>query len=478
MTVDNKPDTIRKAVRTHYAAAARQAQQQAGGCGSASCGCGCGSESRFYSTEELEQVPATAAMASLGCGNPLLLADLQPGEVVLDLGSGGGIDVLLSARRVGPTGKAYGLDMTDEMLDLARANAQAAGAQNVEFLKGEIEAIPLPDASVDVILSNCVINLSADKDAVLREAFRVLKPGGRFAVADIVVQGDPMGPELRRALALWAACISGALEEGEYRDKLLAAGFRNVSVEVIRPYTLDDLPASWRGELAGLADPQSRVVSAFVKAAKPGEGSAAYFDEVAAQWDTMRRAFFSDAVRTKTLEMARVEPGKLAVDAGAGSGFVTETLAARGLRVIGVDQSAAMLEEMSRRLSHLEGVTYRLGVAEALPLDDEAADYAFGNMYLHHVDEPAAAIRELVRVLKPGGKLVLTDLDEHTFTFLRTEHHDRWMGFRRADVRQWFEDAGLRDVRVESVGENCCATSGCGCEQASVSIWAACGAKA
>ncbi|MHB0859620.1 MAG: arsenite methyltransferase [Anaerolineae bacterium] len=272
MTSDVRPDVIRQAVRVRYAAAAKQVQRQEESCCGASCGCG--SESSIYGREDLEQIPWAAAQASLGCGNPLLLADLRAGEVVLDLGSGGGIDVLLSARRVGPEGKAYGLDMTDEMLDLARANARAAGAQNVEFLKGQIEAIPLPAASVDVIISNCVINLSADKDAVLREAFRVLKPGGRLAVADVVVQGEPLGPEMRRALALWAECVSGALEEEEYRAKLLAAGFQQVVVEVIRPYTLDDLPAACRAELADCAtDPASRVVSASVRAVKPSEGS-------------------------------------------------------------------------------------------------------------------------------------------------------------------------------------------------------------
>ncbi len=215
-------------------------------------------------------MPQAAALASLGCGNPMLLAELKPGEVVLDLGSGGGIDVLLSARRVGPAGKAYGLDMTDEMLDLARANARAAGATNVEFLKGEIEAIPLPDSSVDVIISNCVINLSADKGAVLREAFRVLKAGGRFAVADIVVQGKPLSAEVRQAMALWAGCIAGAITEEEYRQGLAAAGFTGVDIQVLKEYGLDDIPE----EMSCCApeglklDPGTKVVSAFVKAVK------------------------------------------------------------------------------------------------------------------------------------------------------------------------------------------------------------------
>src|SRR6185503_14939283 len=193
----------------------------------------------LYDAAQKGELPETAVLASLGCGNPTALAQLNPGETVLDLGSGGGIDVLLSARRVGPTGKAYGLDMTDEMLALANANKTKAGAGNVEFLKGQIEAIPLPDNSVDVIISNCVINLSADKNRVLAEAFRVLKPGGRFAVSDVVTRGE-MLPEIRRNVLLWVGCIAGALEEGEYRKKLEATGFTGVEVEPTRVYRIEE----------------------------------------------------------------------------------------------------------------------------------------------------------------------------------------------------------------------------------------------
>ena len=185
-------------------------------------------------------MPAEALLASLGCGNPTALAELKAGEVVLDLGSGGGIDVLLSARRVGPTGKAYGLDMTDEMLALARENQARSGLTNVEFLKGEIEHIPLPDNSVDVIISNCVINLSADKDRVIAEAFRVLKPGGRFAVSDVVVRGDDVPAEMRRSMELWVGCVAGALEERSYRDKLARAGFEGIDIEPTRIYRAAD----------------------------------------------------------------------------------------------------------------------------------------------------------------------------------------------------------------------------------------------
>jgi arsenite methyltransferase len=228
--------------------------------------------SKLYSTAETEGLPAEAAAASLGCGNPTALAELKPGECVLDLGSGGGIDVLLSAKRVGPTGKAYGLDMTDEMLALARENQRKAGVDNVEFLKGEIEQIPLPDNTVDVIISNCVINLSADKDRVLAEAFRVLKPGGRFAVSDVVVRGE-VPDAIRRSVELWIGCVAGALEEREYRDKLGKAGFEAIDVEPTRVYRVEDA----RDFLAGSgidADaiaPQvdGKFMSAFVRARKP-----------------------------------------------------------------------------------------------------------------------------------------------------------------------------------------------------------------
>src|SRR5947208_6160119 len=228
--------------------------------------------SNLYDAAQMQQVPGEALQASLGCGNPTALAKLNPGEVVLDLGSGGGIDVLLSARRVGPTGKAYGLDMTDEMLALANENKRKAGAENVEFLKGEIEHIPLPDNSVDVIISNCVINLSADKARVLREAFRVLKPGGRFAVSDVVVRGEAP-PEVRRNMELWIGCVAGALEEMEYRDLLADAGFRRIEVEPTRIYKSDDAAAFLTG--SGL-DPATfaqqidgKFMSAFVRAVKP-----------------------------------------------------------------------------------------------------------------------------------------------------------------------------------------------------------------
>ena len=231
--------------------------------------------SNLYDGSQTSEIPEAALMASLGCGNPTALAELKPGETVLDLGSGGGIDVLLSAKRVGPTGKAYGLDMTDEMLALARENQRKAGVENVEFLKGEIEKIPLPDNSVDVIISNCVINLSADKDRVLQEAFRVLKPGGRFAVSDIVVRGE-VPTEIRRNVELWIGCMAGALEENEYLGKLAGAGFEVVTMEPTRIYRVEDAREllSSKGvdvdAIAPLVD--GKFMSAFVRAKKPGLG--------------------------------------------------------------------------------------------------------------------------------------------------------------------------------------------------------------
>src|SRR5271166_4511986 len=268
---------IRDAVREKYGSAALRVTTG----GSSCCGAAPASDSgidpitaNLYDAGQACQIPAEAMLASLGCGNPTALAKLNPGETVLDLGSGGGIDVLLSARRVGPTGKAYGLDMTDEMLALANANKRKSGIENVKFLKGEIENIPLPDNSVDVIISNCVINLSADKDAVLREAFRVLKPGGRFAVSDVVTRGE-MLPEIRKSVLLWVGCIAGALEESDYRSKLLRAGFEQVDVEPTRVYRIEDARQFLADEnidvdaLAPQVD--GKFMSAFVRAVKPAK---------------------------------------------------------------------------------------------------------------------------------------------------------------------------------------------------------------
>ena len=269
-------NAIKEAVQGKYSQAALQARSGA----PASCGCGtsscCGPDpitSNLYDESQAAAIPAEAMLASLGCGNPTALAELRAGEVVLDLGSGGGIDVLLSAKRVGPTGKAYGLDMTDEMLALARENQVRSGLTNVEFLRGEIEHIPLPDNSVDVIISNCVINLSADKDRAIAEAFRVLKPGGRFAVSDVVVKDDDVPDEVRRSMELWVGCVAGALSHDSYRDKLQRAGFEHIDIEPTRIYRAADARSFLDG--ARLADDEilaqidGRFMSAFIRAEKP-----------------------------------------------------------------------------------------------------------------------------------------------------------------------------------------------------------------
>ncbi len=264
---------VKNQVQQKYGAAARQVRQAGGAaCCTPAFTCCDPITTNLYNEAEKSGLPANAVLASLGCGNPTALIELKPGETVLDLGSGGGIDVLLSAKRVGPTGKAYGLDMTDDMLALARENQRQAGVENVEFLKGEIENIPLPDNSVDVVISNCVINLSADKARVLRETFRVLKPGGRFAVSDVVARGEV--PELvRKSMALWVGCIAGALEEHGYTANLAQAGFTGISVEPTRVYNIED--ARLFLEAAGVdvdaIAPQAAgsLMSAFIRATKP-----------------------------------------------------------------------------------------------------------------------------------------------------------------------------------------------------------------
>jgi arsenite methyltransferase len=268
----SSPD-IKEVVKEKYGQAALRVTSGGSSCCGATASTGCDPiTSNLYDAQQAGQIPEQALLASLGCGNPTALAELKPGEIVLDLGSGGGIDVLLSAKRVGQTGKAYGLDMTDEMLALANENKRKAGVDNVEFLKGEIEHIPLPDNSVDIVISNCVINLSADKDSVLREAFRVLKPGGRFVVSDVVTRGEIL-PEIRQSVLLWVGCVAGAMEESEYRSKLAAAGFEQIELEPTRIYRVEDAREFLSGEnidvdaIAPQVD--STIMSAFVRAVKP-----------------------------------------------------------------------------------------------------------------------------------------------------------------------------------------------------------------
>ena len=273
---------VKEVVKARYGEAASRVAQGAGNscCGGAAASVG-GSDpitSNLYDALQADEVPAKALLASLGCGNPTALAELKAGETVLDLGSGGGIDVLLSAKRVGPTGRAFGLDMTDQMLALAEDNKRKSGLANVHFLKGEIEHIPLPDNSFDVIISNCVINLSGDKDRVLSEAFRVLKPGGRFAVSDVVVRGE-VPAAIRRNMELWVGCVAGALSDRDYLAKLAAAGFEDAAIEVTRVYTVDDASEFLAGQTQDLQQLAQQVdgkfVSGFIRAVKPGSGNRA-----------------------------------------------------------------------------------------------------------------------------------------------------------------------------------------------------------
>jgi len=273
-SVDSSSTALKEVVREKYGQAALRVKTGGSSCCGATASSGCADPitSNLYDPSQIGQIPEEALLASLGCGNPIALARLNPGEVVLDLGSGGGIDVLLSAHRVAPTGKAYGLDFTDEMLALANENKRKAGVENVEFLKGEIEQIPLPDNSVDVIISNCVINLSLDKDRVLREAFRVLKPGGRLAVADVVTRGEIL-PEIRQSVLAWVGCMAGALEEDEYRGKLQAAGFEQIDLEMVRVFKAEDARETLaeQGIDVDTIAPQveGKFISAFVHAVKP-----------------------------------------------------------------------------------------------------------------------------------------------------------------------------------------------------------------
>jgi arsenite methyltransferase len=276
-TAETTAANLKQVVKEKYGQAALRVGAGGNSCCGATPACGCDPiTSNLYDASQAGEIPEQALQASLGCGNPTALAQLNAGEIVLDLGSGGGIDVLLSAKRVGATGKAYGLDMADEMLALANENKRKAGVENVEFLKGEIEHMPLPDNSVDVVISNCVINLSADKAQVLREAFRVLKPGGRFAVSDVVTRGE-IPAEIRRSVLLWVGCVAGALEDNDYRNKLQQAGFENIEIEPTRVYRVEDAREFLTGQnidvdtIAPQVD--GKILSAFVRAVKPSHGA-------------------------------------------------------------------------------------------------------------------------------------------------------------------------------------------------------------
>lgn len=448
--------TIKEAVRAHYA---EVAAAQTGCCGERSTRPG-----RIgYEASALEGIPDGALESFAGCGNPLALGELRPGEVVLDLGSGAGLDCFLAARQVGPTGRVIGLDMTPAMIEKAERNRRALRLAHVEFLLGEMEKMPLPDGSVDVVISNCVINLCPDKGRVFAEAFRVLRPGGRLYVSDIVLQGEDPGA-LRGDLTTWTSCIGGAIPERAYLQLMEGAGFAAI-------------------EVVGRA-PFDRAVSAQIRARKPAgesprEPVGDYFARVAPEWDRMRQGYYDESVIRAALAVARPDPSWRVADVGTGTAFLARGLAPHVREVVALDASPEMLRVAGEnvRREGLGNVTFQLGSIQAFPLPAGGLDAAFGNMVLHHAPDPAAAIREVARVVRPGGMVVLTDLDRHDHEWLAKEMADLWLGFDRDQVRGWFEAAGLTDARVESVGSQCCATSSCG-TPAAISIFIASGRKA
>jgi arsenite methyltransferase len=471
-----KKELLRRSVRDTYGTIAKTG-------GNRCCG---GKEPELvaiqlgYSKDDLAEGAGDANLG-LGCGNPIASGSLQRGETVLDLGSGAGFDCFIAARAVGSEGKVIGVDMTPEMIERAEKNAGTMNVSNVEFRLGEIERLPVADNSVDIIISNCVINLSTDKSAAYREAFRVLKPGGRIAISDIVLRRE-LPEEMKDDLDLYTGCIGGALPVRELRSILDDAGFENISI------TEKGNSSAITGNWESGQSVDEYIVSANITATKGGTisshhsepgnaGSKPYFESVASEWDTMRKVFFPEEVREVAYAAAQLEPGKIAADLGAGTGFMTEGLLQRGIKVIAVDQSPAMLAHMKKKFGRSDMIEYRTGDAGNLPLEDRSVDYVFANMYLHHVESPREAVREMARVLKPGGRCVITDLDTHTFEFLRTEQHDRWMGFERSDILRWFEEAGLQSVAVDCVGKNCCASSSTTDDEARVSIFVATGVR-
>ena len=477
---DNK---IRATVRRYYGDIAAR---RSAGCGCEPSSCCSGDDQPTQAVREAERLGYTRAdilavsdgsEPSLGCGNPIGIARLRRGERVVDLGSGTGFDCLLAAKQVGESGLVIGVDMTPEMIERARTNARRRGYSNVEFRLGEIEHLPVGDNSIDVIISNCVINLSPTKTDVFKEAYRVLRPGGRLAISDVVAVRE-LPQSIKADQGYYCGCVSGAAQIEELRQMIGDAGFENISISTVdrsKEFIREWVPGSRIDDY---------VISAYIEAFKPrqaekntGTTSKRYFDEVASQWDAMRTGFFPNAVREKAIAVAGIQAGSLAADIGAGSGFVTEELLRQGAKIIAIDQSDAMLEVMKKKFEGRSEIEYRTGEAENLPAASNSLDFAFANMYLHHVEHPAAAIREMARILKPGGKLVITDLDEHSFGFLQTEHRDRWMGFKREDVEKWFVDAGLKDAKVDCIGDTCCASSEAGQGKAQVSIFIASGTK-
>ena len=424
----------------------------------------------LYAVDELDGVPLQATLATLGCANPIALSELHSGETVLDIGSGAGLDVILSARRVGPSGHAYGLDMTDDMLELAWRHALDAGVGNVTFIKGEVEALPIPDESIDVVISNCVINLSTDKDRALSEIYRVLRRGGRLAIADVVIQGglpeeSPVTNALRRDPVAWGSCLAGALSDAEYENKLNAAGFANVGVEIIRSHHTEELlgPSlpTWTWELsrAELDAVMGQFTSSFIRARKPGASTAndagnghrimscqeqdlSVFDarriqEAYEQCATAgtsslccspAKVYSPEELASLPEEVLRlssscgtpvtdagIERGATVIDIGSGAGadcFLAAQIVGQTGRVIGVDPSPTMRAIANRHRDELEldWVTFAEGTAERLPIPDGSADVVISNCVLSLTSDPVTVWREIARVLRPGGRFVVSDV--------------------------------------------------------------------
>ena len=459
---------IHVVVQTHYGAIATSANDTC--CDS--CDCAAPFE------DELGELPAEAI--SLGCGNPLALADLVAGETVLDLGSGSGLDCFIAARQVGEAGRVIGVDMTPAMLDLARQNQSKLGLPNIEFREGQIEALPVEDASVDVIISNCVINLSPDKEAVFREAFRVLKPGGRLAVADMVTIGR-FSAEERANLDNWAACVSGAEAVEDYLAAMRAAGFVNPVVH--RTNEENASPLDVNALTSPTAGP-AQLFSASMTASKPhishvnqvlGE-SKSYFAGMANQWDRLRSGFFTEAMRDAAIAKAALPAQAVVADVGTGTGFVLAGLLPHAAALVGFDESAEMLDIARQQFAGNARVRLHLAEGQALPVEDNTFDAVFANMYLHHAPDPAAAIAEMARILKPGGKLVITDLDEHDQAWMHAAMADRWLGFTREDIQLWYEAAGLQQIEVDCAEGTCDCTAPAG-QDIALSVFVAIGEK-
>jgi ubiquinone/menaquinone biosynthesis C-methylase UbiE len=467
---------IKMIIRERYGARAKAilTDKQAACCGPETNCCGStptganNFSAGIYAVDELDGLPLKAALATLGCANPIALAELKEGETVLDIGSGAGLDVILSARRVGPTGHAYGIDMTDEMLELAWHHALDAGVGNVTFIKGEGEALPIPDESVDVVISNCVINLSPDKDRVLSEIKRVLRPGGRLAVADVVTRGNlpedsPVTNVLRRDPIAWGSCLAGALSDVEYQSKLEAVGFENIGLELIRTHNAEELLGSplpvWSREFprADLDDVMSRFTSTFIRAQKPGtpnedvsiEDSTTSIPDESQSFVSHRiqevyeqcasngesdlcccpskiytpeelARLPEDVLRLSSscgtpVSSAGIERGATVVDIGSGAGadcFLAAEIVGPAGRVIGVDPSPTMREIANQHRDELklDWVNFCEGTAERLPIPDASADVVISNCVLSLASDPVMVWSEIARVLRPGGRFVVSDV--------------------------------------------------------------------